>query len=84
VPIAGLTSSLTSLIGNHGIYAVFLLIAIDAVFPAAGELVMVYAGAQLADRLAADLSGVRAFHNPSLRGIGYAYMLGYENTRICS
>jgi membrane protein DedA with SNARE-associated domain len=45
VPVAGLTSSLTSLIGNHGLYAVFLLMAIDAVLPAASELVMVYAGA---------------------------------------
>jgi membrane protein DedA with SNARE-associated domain len=45
VPIAGVTSTLTSLIGDHGVYAVFLLMAIDAVFPAASELVMVYAGA---------------------------------------
>ena len=45
MPVAGVTSSLTSLIGDHGVYAVFLLMAIDAVFPAASELVMVYAGA---------------------------------------
>lgn len=45
MPIAGVTSTLTSLIGDHGVYAVFLLMAIDAVFPAASELVMVYAGA---------------------------------------
>jgi membrane protein DedA with SNARE-associated domain len=45
VPVAGVTGSLTSLIGDHGVYAVFLLMAIDAVFPAASELVMVYAGA---------------------------------------
>jgi membrane protein DedA with SNARE-associated domain len=45
VPLASITSSLTSLIGDHGLYAVFLLMAIDAVFPAASELVMVYAGA---------------------------------------
>jgi membrane protein DedA with SNARE-associated domain len=45
VPVASFTSSLTSLIGNHGLYAVFLLMAIDAVLPAASELVMVYAGA---------------------------------------
>jgi membrane protein DedA with SNARE-associated domain len=45
VPVAGVTSTLTSLIGDHGVYAVFLLMAIDAVFPAASELVMVYAGA---------------------------------------
>src|SRR6266480_1982224 len=45
VPVAGISSSLTSLIGNHGLYAVFGLMAIDAVLPAASELVMVYAGA---------------------------------------
>src|SRR5881392_1029936 len=45
MPVAGVTSSLTSLIGNHGLYAVFLLMAVDAIFPAASELVMLYAGA---------------------------------------
>ena len=29
MPVAGLTSSLTSLIGNHGLYAVFLLSAVS-------------------------------------------------------
>jgi membrane protein DedA with SNARE-associated domain len=42
--LASLTSSVTSFVGSHGVYAVFLLMAIDAVFPAASELVMVYAG----------------------------------------
>jgi membrane protein DedA with SNARE-associated domain len=52
VPVAGVTSTLTSLIGDHGVYAVFLLMAIDAVFPAASELVMVYAGALAAGAFA--------------------------------
>jgi membrane protein DedA with SNARE-associated domain len=43
--LASITGSITSLIGDHGAYAVFLLMAIDAVFPAASELVMLYAGA---------------------------------------
>jgi membrane protein DedA with SNARE-associated domain len=62
VPVAGVTSSLTSLIGNHGVYAVFGLMAIDAVFPAASELVMVYAGALAAGAFAGqhvDLFGAR-------------------------
>ena len=42
--LASLTSALTSLIGDHGLYAVFGLMLIDAVFPAASELVMLYAG----------------------------------------
>ncbi len=43
--LASITSSITDFVGNHGVYAVFVLMAIDAVFPAASELVMVYAGA---------------------------------------
>jgi membrane protein DedA with SNARE-associated domain len=45
VVVASITGSITSFVGNHGVEAVFLLMAIDAVFPAASELVMVYAGA---------------------------------------
>ena len=62
MPVAGVTSSLTSLIGDHGVYAVFLLMAIDAVFPAASELVMVYAGALAAGAFAGqhvELFGTR-------------------------
>ena len=44
MPLASLSSTLTSLIGDHGIYAVFILMVIDAVLPAASELVMLYAG----------------------------------------
>lgn len=36
---------MTHFVTNHGIYAVFVLMAIDAVFPAASELVMVVGGA---------------------------------------
>ena len=52
MPVAGVTSSLTSLIGDHGVYAIFFLMAIDAVFPAASELVMVYGGALAAGAFA--------------------------------
>jgi membrane protein DedA with SNARE-associated domain len=81
VPVAGVTSSLTSLIGNHGVYAVFLLMAIDAVFPAASELVMVYAGALAAGAFAGQevtlfgthvSSGFSAYVVMSLAGaVGY-------------
>jgi membrane protein DedA with SNARE-associated domain len=43
--LASITGSVTNFVGDHGVYAVFALMAIDAVFPAASELVMVYAGA---------------------------------------
>ena len=54
--IASLTSSLTKLVGDHGLYAVFGLMALDAVFPAASELVMLYAGALAAGVFASHVS----------------------------
>jgi membrane protein DedA with SNARE-associated domain len=45
VPVASIVSSVTSAIGDYGLYAVFLLMMIDAVFPAGSEIVMVYGGA---------------------------------------
>ena len=41
----GITDAITSAIGDYGLYAVFLLMLVDAVLPAASELVMLYAGA---------------------------------------
>ena len=46
------TDAITAAIGDHGVYAVFLLMMIDAVLPAASELVMVYAGALAAGAFA--------------------------------
>jgi membrane protein DedA with SNARE-associated domain len=43
--LAGVTSTFESHIATQGAYAVFVLMAIDAVFPAASEVVMLYAGA---------------------------------------
>jgi membrane protein DedA with SNARE-associated domain len=43
--LSHVTDAITAAIGDHGVYAVFLLMAVDAVLPAASELVMVYAGA---------------------------------------
>ena len=50
--LASVSSSLTTLIGDHGLYAVFFLMLIDAVLPAASELVMLYAGALAASAFA--------------------------------
>ena len=50
--VASVTSSITSLIGNHGLYAVFGLMVIAAVLPAASELTMLYAGALAAGAFA--------------------------------
>jgi membrane protein DedA with SNARE-associated domain len=43
--LAGISSTFESHIASQGVYAVFVLMAIDAVFPAASEIVMLYAGA---------------------------------------
>jgi membrane protein DedA with SNARE-associated domain len=42
---ASITDAITTAIGDHGLYAIFLLMLVDAVLPAASELVMLYAGA---------------------------------------
>jgi membrane protein DedA with SNARE-associated domain len=43
--LSGITDAVTSAIGDYGLYAVFLLMLVDAVLPAASEVVMVYGGA---------------------------------------
>ncbi len=40
-----LTDAVTTWIANYGLYAIFVLSVVDAVLPAASELVMVYGGA---------------------------------------
>jgi membrane protein DedA with SNARE-associated domain len=50
--LASLTSSVTSLIGDHGIYAIFLLMLLSAIIPAASEVVMIYGGAVAAGAFA--------------------------------
>lgn len=40
-----ITEAITGAIGDYGLYAVFALMLVDAILPAASELVMVYAGA---------------------------------------
>ena len=55
-PLASLlgdvTDLVTSAVGDYGLYAVFALMLIDAVFPAASEPLMVYAGAVAAGAFA--------------------------------
>jgi membrane protein DedA with SNARE-associated domain len=54
VPLASLVSTVTSAVGDWGLYAVFLLMTLDAVFPAASEVVMVYAGALVSGAFASQ------------------------------
>src|SRR5437868_12728694 len=65
--LGSLTSSVTSAIATHGLWAVFGLMLVDAVFPAASELVMVYAGA----------AGTGAFAGVHLTLFGHALANGF-------
>ena len=46
---------MTSFLAHHGLAAVFVLMAVDAVFPAASELVMLYGGALASGALTHEL-----------------------------
>ena len=67
----GITSSITSAIGDYGLYAVFLLMLVDAVLPAASELVMLYAGAVAAGAIAGH--DVTLF-GTEIHSTGWAYL----------
>jgi membrane protein DedA with SNARE-associated domain len=45
VILAGLTSQITNFVADNGAYAIFGLMAVDALLPVGGELIMLYAGA---------------------------------------
>ena len=65
-----MTAQLTNWIADHGLAAVFVLMAIDAVLPAGGELVMLFGGALAAGAIAAH-------HGPSLLAVILAGTFGY-------
>ena len=65
-----MTSHVTNWIADHGLVAVFVLMAIDAVLPAGGELVMLFGGALAA-------GAVAGHHGPSLTAVIAAGTLGY-------
>jgi membrane protein DedA with SNARE-associated domain len=58
--LASITTTLTDFVGRHGAYAVFIIMAVDAVLPVGGELTMLYAGALAA--------GAISSHHPVLFG----------------
>src|SRR2546423_9801842 len=61
MPLASITTTITDWIGQNGVYAVFLLMAVDALLPVGGELIMLYAGVLAA--------GAIAGHQTSLFGM---------------
>jgi membrane protein DedA with SNARE-associated domain len=62
---ASITDAVTSFVGDYGVYAVFCLMAVDAVFPAASELVMLYAGALASGAFAGESVVVFGYQVPS-------------------
>src|SRR5438093_10762947 len=79
--VSDVTDAVTSAIGDYGLYAVFLLMAVDAVFPAASEVVMVYAGAVASGAFADQdivLFGREIQHGfPAYVAVALAGTLGY-------
>jgi membrane protein DedA with SNARE-associated domain len=79
VLVASVSASFTSQIANHGVYAVFGLMALDAVFPAFSELVMLYAGALAAGAFSAA-NGVTLFGSRIGFGAGAFVTLALAGT----
>jgi len=77
--LASVSASFTSQVANHGVYAVFGLMAIDAVFPALSELVMLYAGAVAAGAFPAA-HGVTLFGSRIGFGAGAFVVLALAGT----
>jgi membrane protein DedA with SNARE-associated domain len=69
--VHAITEAVTGVIGDYGLYAVFLLMFVDAILPAASELVMVYGGAVAAGAFAG--SEVTFFGN-AIESTGWAYV----------
>src|SRR5579884_931359 len=80
MPVASLTHSITHFVGANGIYAVFVLMLVDAVFPAASELVMVYGGALASGALAhhVDVLGWHGSGFGAYVAVVLAGLIGYQ------
>jgi membrane protein DedA with SNARE-associated domain len=70
----------TSWLAHYGAFAVFLLMLVDAVFPAASELVMVYAGALASGALAhrVDVFGWHGTGLSAYLAVVLAGVVGYQ------
>ena len=79
--LSEITDLLTTVVGDYGLYAVFLLMLVDAVLPAASEAVMVYGGAVAAGAFAGQdvvLFGQELEAGlPAYLGIAIAGTVGY-------
>jgi membrane protein DedA with SNARE-associated domain len=69
-----MTAQITSWIASHGVLAVFVIMAVDAVLPAGGELVMLFAGALAAGAIAGHHVGLLGATVPD-GAAGFAVMV---------
>ncbi len=85
--VSSATDAVTSAIGDYGLYAVFVLMFIDAVFPAASEVVMVYGGAVASGAFAGQdvvfLGRTIEEGLPAYLAIALAGTIGYTLGAIC-
>ncbi|MBA2294583.1 MAG: VTT domain-containing protein [Actinobacteria bacterium] len=76
-----ITDGVTAAIGDYGLYAIFLLMLVDAVLPAASEVVMVYGGALAAGAFAGQSATVFGYELesglPAYLGVAIAGSVGY-------
>jgi membrane protein DedA with SNARE-associated domain len=82
--LASITSQMTGWIAHHSIYAVFALMALDALLPLSGEVTMLYAGALASGAVAGQhatlfgltlASGTQSFVTLAVAGT-LGYLLG--------
>ncbi|HEV7773893.1 MAG TPA: DedA family protein [Conexibacter sp.] len=60
--LASISTQVTDTVAQHGIIAVFVLMAVDALLPVGGELVMLYAGVLAADAVSHATPHVLGLH----------------------
>jgi membrane protein DedA with SNARE-associated domain len=70
----------TSWLAHYGVFAIFILMAVDAVFPAASELVMVYGGALASGALVHEMNivGWHATGFVAYLAVVVAGVVGYQ------
>ena len=79
--IASVTTQLTDAVAHHGAVAVFVLMAVDAIFPVGSELVMLFAGAYLAHSLGGYVGLAAAGTLGYLAGAVVGWAIGVKGGR---
>ena len=77
--LASISSTFTHQVAAHGVYAVFLWMMVDAVFPVASEVVMLYAGAVAAGAVSSG-AGISLFGATVSYGFGAYVVMALAGT----